>query len=85
MRGLTSGRGRNARLWQAVEDARSALFVVHDAQEHSVLQETSAGGHDAVIEAIVARNAEQAMRAMDGHIRTAWQEILAAIGGEPPS
>lgn len=76
---------RNARLSQAVEDARSALFVVHDAQEHSVLQETSGDGHDAVIEAIVAHDAEQAMRAMDEHIRTAWQEILAAIGGEPPS
>jgi DNA-binding GntR family transcriptional regulator len=57
--------------------------VVHDAQEHSVLQETSGDGHDAVIEAIVARDSEQAMRAMDEHIRTAWQEILAAIGGEP--
>ena len=76
---------RNARLSQAVEDARSALFLVHDAQEHSVLQESSGDGHDAVIEAIVARNAEQAMRAMNEHLRTAWQEILAAIGGEPPS
>lgn len=76
---------RNARLAQAVEDARSALFEVHDAQEHSVLQESSAGGHDAVIEAIVARDAKQAMRAMDEHIRAAWQEILAAIGGELPS
>ena len=76
---------RNARLSQAVEDARSALFEVHDAQEHSVLQESSADGHDAVIEAIVARDAEQARRAMDEHIRTAWQEILGAIGGEPPS
>ncbi len=74
---------RNARLAQAVEDARSALFVVHDAQEHSVLQETSADGHDAVIEAIVARDAEQARRAMDEHLRIAWQEILASIGGEP--
>jgi FCD domain len=76
---------RNARLAQAVEDARSALFEVHDAQEHSVLQETSGDGHDAVIKAIVARDAEQARRAMEEHIRTAWQEILAAIGGEPPS
>ena len=76
---------RNARLSQAVEDARSALFLVHDAQEHSVLQETSADGHDAVIEAIVARDAEQARCAMNEHLRTAWQEILAAIGGEPPS
>jgi GntR family transcriptional regulator, transcriptional repressor for pyruvate dehydrogenase complex len=75
---------RNARLAQAVEDARSALFMVHDAQEHSVLQETSGDGHDAIIEAIVARDAEQAMRAMNEHLRTAWQEILAAIGGEPP-
>jgi GntR family transcriptional regulator, transcriptional repressor for pyruvate dehydrogenase complex len=74
---------RNARLAQAVEDARSALFEVHDAQEHSVLQESSADGHDAVIDAIVAREAEQARRAMDEHIRAAWQEILAAIGGEP--
>ena len=76
---------RNARLSQAVEDARSALFVVHDAQEHSVLQETSADGHDAVIEAITASDAERARRAMDEHIRAAWQEILAAIGGEPAS
>jgi DNA-binding GntR family transcriptional regulator len=75
---------RNARLSQAVEDARSALFVVHDAQEHSVLQETSGDGHDAVIEAIAARDAGQARRAMDEHLRTAWQEILSAIGGEPP-
>lgn len=75
---------RNARLSQAVEDARSALFVVHDAQEHSVLQEASCDGHDAVIEAIVACDAEQAKRAMDEHLRIAWQEILAAIGGEPP-
>jgi DNA-binding GntR family transcriptional regulator len=58
---------------------------VHDAREHSVLQETSGDGHDAVIEAIVAGDAEQAKRAMDKHIRTAWQEILAAIGGDPPS
>jgi DNA-binding GntR family transcriptional regulator len=58
--------------------------MVHDAQEHSVLQETSGDGHDAIIEAIVARDAEQAMRAMNEHLRTAWQEILAAIGGEPP-
>ena len=76
---------RNACLSQAVEDARSALFVVRDVQEHSVLQGTSGDGHDAVIEAIVAGDAEQARRAMDEHIRTAWQEILAAIGGEPPS
>jgi DNA-binding GntR family transcriptional regulator len=46
------------------------LFVVHDAQEHSVLQETSGDGHDAVIEAIVAGDAEQARRVMDEHIRT---------------
>jgi DNA-binding GntR family transcriptional regulator len=55
------------------------------AQEHSVLQESSADGHDAVIDANIARDAGQAMRAMDEHIRAAWQEILAAIGGEPPS
>ena len=59
--------------------------MVHDAQEHSVLQETSADGHDAVIEAITASDAERARRAMDEHIRAAWQEILAAIGGEPAS
>ena len=59
--------------------------MVHDAQEHSVLQETSGDGHDAVIEAIVARDTGQARRAMDEHIRTAWQEILTAIGEEPPS
>jgi GntR family transcriptional repressor for pyruvate dehydrogenase complex len=71
----------NMLLRQAVEDARSSLFVALDAQNYEVLQNSSADGHENVVDAIEAGDGEAASAAMAEHLMGAWQEIAAVIDG----
>jgi GntR family transcriptional repressor for pyruvate dehydrogenase complex len=78
--GIAAASG-NQRLRQAVEDARSALFVALDAQDYELLRASSADGHDEIVDAIEARDQDAASTAMLHHLEDAWQEIMAVITG----
>lgn len=75
----------NRLLEQAVEDARSALFIVIDVHEFEVVKHTSARAHGDIVEAIAGREGERASALMASHIEQAWAEISAVIDGEPTS
>lgn len=75
----------NTLLEQAVEDARSSLFIVVDVQEFDVVKETSARAHGDIVTAIARHDGDRAAALMASHIEQAWSEISAVIDGKPTS
>jgi len=75
----------NRLLERAVEDARSALFIVIDVHEFDLVKHTSAHAHGDIVQAIAGRKGERAATLMASHIEQAWAEISAVIDGEPTS
>jgi len=73
----------NRLLEQAVEDARSALFIVIDVHEFDLVKHTSAHAHGGIVRAIARRKGERAATLMASHIEQAWAEISAVIDGKP--
>lgn len=71
----------NPLLSTAVEDARSTLFIALDAQHFDVLKLTSANAHQAIVQAIEAKDPDRAAQLMSEHLDEAWSEIEAVIDG----
>lgn len=75
----------NPMLRQSIEDARAATFEWFDIRTFTVLRESSAAGHDAVIAAMELRSGAAAAEAMAAHLSQAHAEVLAALEDEQPA
>lgn len=76
----------NAMLRQAIEDARAVAFDTLDIHPFTVLRESSAAGHGAVIAAIERGAPDDAADAMAAHLDQARREVLSVLfGDEDPS
>jgi DNA-binding FadR family transcriptional regulator len=69
----------NARLRDAVEDARAAMFGPLDSIRFEVVLPSTAEQHRRILEAIAAGDAAAARASMVEHIREAQQELLVAV------
>lgn len=74
----------NTLLSNAVEDARSTLFMGFDVHEFEVVKNTSANAHGGIVAAISARDGHRAAELMTEHLVEAWAEIEAVIDGPVP-
>lgn len=74
----------NPLLRQSIEDARAAAFEWLDIRSFTLLRESSAAGHAAVVAAIELHSGAAAEEAMAAHIHQAHAEVVAALGDEQP-
>lgn len=73
----------NPLLAKAVEDARSALFVMFDTSNFEVLKASSGKAHQKILDAIAVGNGDEAAALMSVHLAEAWAEIEAVIDSTP--
>jgi DNA-binding FadR family transcriptional regulator len=66
-------------LLRAVEDARIELFTYLDALDYELALPTTITAHRRILDALRAGDAARAGRAMERHLRTTWDEVLAVI------
>lgn len=69
----------NEMLRQTIEDARSAMFLVLDARQFTIIHSTSSSAHSDILDAIVARDPALAAEQMRTHILEAKVEITDAL------
>lgn len=69
----------NARLREAIEDARAAMFVPFDATSFEVVLPSTVEHHRRILAAIAAGDPERARTSMVDHIRDAQQELRVAL------
>jgi GntR family transcriptional repressor for pyruvate dehydrogenase complex len=70
-----------ALLQRAVEDARIELFTSLDALDYELALPTTISAHRRIVDALRAGDAARAGRAMERHLTTTWDEVLAVIEG----
>lgn len=68
-----------ALLRRAVEDARIELFTYLDALDYELALPTTISAHRRILDALRAADANRAGRAIERHLKTTWDEVLAAI------
>jgi DNA-binding FadR family transcriptional regulator len=66
-------------LRRAVEDARIELFTYLDALDYELALPTTITAHRRIVDALRAGDPKRAGRAMERHLRTTWDEVLAVI------
>lgn len=69
----------NTLLSTAIDEARSAMFLVLDAGDFTILHSSSCNAHGAILDAIEGGDASAAAAQMRSHIEEASAEIAAAI------
>ncbi|WP_432945595.1 FadR/GntR family transcriptional regulator [Kribbella sp. CA-253562] len=75
---IAAASGNNM-LRVAIEDVRSAMFVMLDAHDFTIVHATSGEAHESILDAIAAGDAELAARRMEAHVAAASVEIAAAL------
>jgi DNA-binding FadR family transcriptional regulator len=68
-----------ALLRRAVEDARIELFTYLDALDYELALPTTITAHRRIVDALRAGDPKAAGRAMERHLKTTWDEVLAVI------
>jgi GntR family transcriptional repressor for pyruvate dehydrogenase complex len=68
-----------ALLRRAVEDARIELFTYLDALDYELALRTTISAHRRIVDALRAGDPKAAGRAMERHLKTTWDEVLAVI------
>jgi DNA-binding FadR family transcriptional regulator len=68
-----------ALLRRAVEDARIELFTYLDALDYELALPATISAHRRILDALRAGDPKRAGRAMERHLTTTWDEVLAAI------
>ena len=73
----------NPLLAKAVEDARSALFMMFDTSNFEISKASSALAHNVILEAIATGDSTAAASLMSAHLSEAWSEIEVVIDAAP--
>ena len=76
--GIAQAAG-SALLRRAVEDARIELFTYLDALDYELVLPTTISAHRRILDALREGDAKRAGRAMERHLTTTWDEVLAVI------
>jgi DNA-binding FadR family transcriptional regulator len=71
-----------APLRAAVEDARIALFTPLDALDYDVVLSSTVPAHRKILTALRSGDGKRAARAMERHLRTTWEELVAVVDAE---